>query len=163
MNIDDLINKFRIASRELFNNYFRIEYPWEKENQEEAWYRQQRYAEVEKMLWQQLVLDMAEIDGPGYEATEAHPKIRLRIKSELGPIMLNREFHSGYWDYPVKEVTDKAVFGLIGFFDFDNLSIRDNQYARAKVLDWPAHPETIGKHALLDANNVVYFLDESNS
>jgi hypothetical protein len=161
MKIDDLINKFRVASRELFNNYFRIENPWSTENQEEAWYRQHRYLEVEKTLWQQLVLDMAEIDGPGYEANEAHPKIRLKIKSDRGPIMLNREFTSGYWDYPVKEVTNKAVFAFVSFFDFDNLSIRDNQYVRAKVLDWQAHPETIGKHALLDANNVVYLLDEN--
>ncbi len=158
MKIDDLINKFRVASRELFNNYFRIENPWSKENQEEAWYRQNRYLEVEKTLWQQLVLDMAEIDGPGYESNEAHPKIRLKIKSDIGPIMLNREFHSGYWDYPIKEVTNKAVFSFVCFFDFDNLSIRDNQYVRAKLIEWPAHPEAIGKHALLDANNVVYSL-----
>ena len=158
MNVDDLINRFRVASRELFNNYFRIESPWSKENQEEAWYRQHRFVEVEKALYQQLVLDMAEIDGPGYQTNEPNPKIRLKIKSDRAPIMLNREFTSGYWDYPVKEVTHKAVFAFVNFFDFDSLAIRDNQYVRAKVIEWAAHPETVGKHALLDANLVEYFL-----
>jgi len=86
------------------------------------------------------------------------PTIRLKIKSDRGAIMLNRELTSGYWDYPVKEVTNKAIFAFVSFFDFDNLSFRDNQYVRAKVIDWQAHPETQGKHALLEANNVEYFI-----
>jgi hypothetical protein len=74
------------------------------------------------------------------------------------PIMLNREIDSGYWDFPLKEVAKDVAMNFISFFDWNRLAFRDNQYVRALIVDWPLHPEAIGKHALIESQHVGYFL-----
>jgi hypothetical protein len=70
--------------------------------------------------------------------------------------MLNREFSSGYWDYPLKEVTEEARLIFIRFFDWDQLAYRDNRYVLVQVQSWSAHPETVGKQGLIESQYVLF-------
>jgi hypothetical protein len=54
MELDALLNRFRIASRELFNHFFRVDDPY---NNEEAWALEESYGEVETLLFEKLVLE----------------------------------------------------------------------------------------------------------
>jgi hypothetical protein len=146
------INQFRVASRELFNQYFRLEGPW---GSEEAWALEERHAEVEYLLFEKMVLEPAGL--PYVRYGELNPRVRVELSDgQFAPIMLNRELDSGYWDHPVKEVPRDAILGFMYFFDFDALGYRDHRYVRVQVLAWPSQPDLAGKHALIETQYVRY-------
>jgi hypothetical protein len=148
-----LIN-FRIASRELFNNHFRIADPWE--NTDVAWPLEIRFSEVEEVLFQKLVTEAAALAPVRYTELQSSIQVELNGATDSVPIMLNREIKSGYWDYPIKKVTRDAHLWFLEFFDWDSLSYHDNQYVRVHVQDWPSHPETNGKQGLIQARYVRF-------
>jgi hypothetical protein len=157
MSLDEMMNQFRLASRELFNNYFRV---WNPNAAEEPWLAKERFSEVEAVLFQQLVTEPLSIEYVEY----GYLQPRIQVKALIGETtnaMLNRELDSGYWDYPLKEITNDATLLFISYFDWEQLRCRDNQYVRAQVESWPRHPEVVGKHALLDSNNLQYLLRDN--
>jgi hypothetical protein len=70
--------------------------------------------------------------------------------------MLNREVNSGYWDFPIREVTRDARLLFFRFFDWDVLAYRDNRYVLVQIDSWPSHPEAVGKQALVEARYVHF-------
>jgi hypothetical protein len=150
VDLDELVNRFRLASRELFNQFFRIPRPYDND----GWLLEERFAEVEVLLFQKLVIEPAGLPEGRYGAP--NPNIRVALQSDHAPIMLNREINSGYWDYPLEEVTAEAQLTFISFFDWDQLAYRDNRYVRVRVDGWPSHVETLGKHAFMQADHVRY-------
>ena len=154
MDIDELMNKFRLASREIFNHYFKVLNPYEYES--DAWLFEERFLEVEKILFKKMIAEPTSTGGEKYG--DVQPMIRVQLRDvDFAPIMLNREIDSGYWDHDVKEVTKEASLIFLSFFDWDKLDFRDNQYVRVQVSDWPLHPDVIGKHALIEMKNVRFF------
>jgi len=151
MELDARLNQFRIASRELFNLFFRLDKPYENDG---AWVLEERYREVEKLLFEKLVLEPSALSGQ-YGAL--NPRIRVVLKhGEFAPIMLNREVNSGYWDYPLREVTKEAALGFISYFDWDQLDYRDHRYVRVQVLEWPSQSAVVGKQAFIEAQYVKF-------
>jgi hypothetical protein len=155
MNLDTRLNLFRLASRELFNHYFRVEDASGNGTDPEAWGAQERFDEVETVLFEKLVLEPAQMTGPAYGLRNAHIRVSLRSGS-VAPIMLNREVDSGYWDHPIGEVTDDATLEFVSFFDWDQLHYRDYRYVRVVVAAWSSQPTAVGKHALIESQYVRY-------
>ena len=152
-DIDVLLNQFRVASRELFNNYFRISDPYEND----GWTLEERFSEVEAVLFDNLVIKPADLPNIPYKTLQS--RICAEIRSgTAAPILLNRDLKSGYWDFPIREVTPDARLGFISFFDWDQLFYRDNRYVLVQVVDWAAHPETLGKWALIESHYVRFAL-----
>jgi hypothetical protein len=158
LDLDWCMRRFRLASRELFNHYFADPGP-------DADYRYQFYDGfnyVENALFKKMVLAPAKVPVPDeYElGYDSHPNIRVCLPQKCwsSTIMLNRELSSGYWDYPVTEFTDEAIFLFLEFFDFGGMDVRDHQYVKIEVKDWLSHPECIGKFGLIEAKNVRYAL-----
>jgi hypothetical protein len=145
------MNRFRIASRELFNQYFRVDEPYDKT---EAWLLDERHSEIEEILFEKMVLEAADLPGNTYGFV--NPNILVKLKGTAAPAMLNREIDSGYWDYPLKEITQDSKLAFISFFDWDQLGFRDNTYVRVQVVEWQSHPETVGKHAFIEPLYVSY-------
>lgn len=155
MKHDAQVNRFRLASRELFNNYFRIEDASGNGTDSEAWSALERFIEVETVLFEKMVLEPLELTGPTYG--QCNPRIRVCLRSgSFAPIMLNREVDSGYWDYPLQEVTADAILQFVRFFDWDQLHYCDYRYVHVVVVDWPSHPAVVGKHALVETQYVRY-------
>jgi hypothetical protein len=151
IDIDELICRFRIASRELYNNFFMVANPYEND----GWDFEQRFSDVEDLLFRKLVLEPASINGSKYGDLQSMILVQLR-RGEFAPIRLNREIKSGYWDYPISEVTKDANLFFLEFFDWDQLDYRDNQYVLVQVDHWPSHPETVGKRALIESRHVRF-------
>ncbi len=150
-NIDDMMNLFRIASRELFNNFFRVNDPYNND----GWVFERRFFEVQDMLFKKLVVEPANLSELDYGDIRRDILVELR-DCEVAPIMINREMNSGYWDYPLREVSGGTKLLFISFFDWDQLGFRDNRYVRAQIDDWPSHPEVIGKHVLIETHHVRF-------
>ena len=152
MNIDSRINHFRIASLELFNLFFRVDDPY---SNDQAWVMEERYSEVQDLLFQKLVVEPAGLQSVVYGLLTSSIVVSLRY-GDFAPIMLNREVDSGYWDHSLKEVTREARLGFISFFDFDQLAYRDHRYVRVQVLEWQSQPSVVGKHGLLESQYVRF-------
>ena len=151
--LDERMQRFRIASRELYNNFFAVPDPWRND----GWIMAERFADVEQVLFRRLVFEPT---PEGLSQGCAHFDVELAIQVVLTtpfcPIMINRAIDSPYWDHPIKEITQEARLLYIEFFDWDELSFRNNQYVRVRIQQWDAHPGTVGSQALVEARHVRY-------
>lgn len=152
-DLDDLMWQFRLASRELFNHYFRVPNPYERGSG--AWLPEERFREVEVLLFQKLVIEPAQLPEVEYGDLQESVLAKPRY-SGVAPILLNREISSGYWDYPLTEITDDVEVFFVSFFDWDQLDYRDNRYVRVQVSQWPEHSEAVGKHGLVEVQYVRF-------
>jgi hypothetical protein len=151
MDLDAMMNHFRVASRELFNQFFRIPDPYNND----GWAYEERFSRVQAELFRALVVEPAKL--PETQYGQLIPNIRVELRcSDRAPIMFNRDVDSGYWDHPLKEVTRDAKPSFVSFFDWDQLDYRNNRYVRAKVEAWPAQKAAEGKHALIEAQYVRF-------
>jgi hypothetical protein len=171
MTLDERMNRFRLGSRELFNHFFHVPAATDEASalpagtssayNDEACDMEARFSDVEAVLFEKLVIEPAQLNQVEYK--DPHPQIVVKLNSKQCPVMLNREVSSGYWDFPIREVTDDARLLFIRFFDFDVLSYRDNRYVWVQVDDWPSRPETAGKHALVETQYVHFVVASSTS
>lgn len=151
INIDEMMNQFRLASREVFNHFFLVSDPYNND----GWSLEERFSAVQAVLFKKLVTEPASLSDKEYGHLQPDILVELR-GSESAPIMINREVDSGSWDYPIKEVTKDVRLLFISFFDWDQLDYRDNRYVRVQIDHWPSYPETIGKHALIESQYVRF-------
>jgi hypothetical protein len=150
MSLDELMNRFRLASRELFNNYFRVDIP----SSSDPWLVEERFSNVQDELFQMLVTEPASLSRIEYG--ELQTDVAVALQADSVPWLLNREKDSGYWDAKPNEVTSDARLKFISFFDWDQLSYRDNTYVKVLVIDWPTEPSVVGRNALIEAQYVRY-------
>jgi hypothetical protein len=150
MEIDACMNRFRLASRELFNHYFH-----ESTHDEELWVMNERFTTLEEQMFNALVTEPADIAAIIYGKLQPGIAVGLRL-GEFAPWMLNREIDSGYWDYPIQEFTQEVVLHFKEYFDWDQTDFKDYRYVRVVIAAWPSHPELIGKHALVESHHVRF-------
>ena len=150
--MDDLMGRFRVASRELFNTYFRIDDPWNNN----GWELEERFSAVELLLFEKLVTEPGNLPVAIYGTHQPFVHVKLR-SGDFAPIMINREIDSGYWDFPIRDFSKDAQFSFIRFFDWELLSVRDSQYVRIRIDAWPSHPEAVGRDALVEARHIIFF------
>jgi len=168
LTLHQSISRFRVASRELFNNYFRT--PLGSSNDFQL---EEAFAAVEQLLFEKLVLEPWTIPNVtnGYKFGP-YPSIRVQVRMPKGatdevqqfrsaPMKINRQIYSGYWDHPLNVVTNEATLLFICFFDFDQLSYRDNRYVRVMITEWKSHPAVVGKEALIESSLVEYVWHEA--
>jgi hypothetical protein len=149
--LDSSLQSFRIAGRELFNTYFRPK----ATGFDDAWAWEARFSLVEAELFEQLIAVPHELNLRRYGEFQEHIAVALR-QGEFAPIMVNRDVDSGYWDYPLRELTREVELRFVRFFDWDLLAVRDSQFVRVVISAWPSHSEAVGKHALVEAQHVSY-------
>lgn len=146
MDLEELIQRFRIASRELFNNYFAVGTP----GSDESWAWEERFSWVQKILFQKMVIEPGSLKDNDYG--EPNPEIRVEPKNSSVPAQINRDIQSGYWDFPLQEISNAADLSFVEFFDWSQVEYRHNKYVIVRIESWPAHPEVHGKHALIEAD-----------
>jgi hypothetical protein len=151
MTLNEHMNRFRVASRELFNGYFRSTTAYDDP---EAWVLHERFGILQKVLFHQLVTEPASLEVVSYG--DPQPQILIEVQSDPTPWMLNRHVNSGYWNGQPEKVSQEARLPFISFFDWDQLGVRDNRYVRVQVANWAAQPDVVGKHALIESHHVRY-------
>jgi hypothetical protein len=153
MDLNEIMNRFRLASRELFNGFFHVTDPLN--HSAVAWRLEERFSSVEQLLFDKLVSEPASL--PAIRYGDLQPSVHVILRDGgIAPIMLNRGIDSGHWDHPVTQATPDARLQFVRFFDWDELDYRDNRYVRIIVGDWPSQPDTIGKHGLIESQYVKF-------
>lgn len=153
VDLDERMNQFRIASRELFNHFFRVSDPYESGKQ--AWLQEERFRDLQALLFQKLVVEPLSLDIMEYGDPQPDILVESRYDGAV-PIMLNRDVDSGYWDYPLKEISKDSRLVFVSFFDWGQLDYRDNRYVRVRVDHSPTHADIIGKHGLIESQHVRF-------
>lgn len=150
--MDNQVNQFRLASRELFNNYFLEEFLIN-----EDWDFYEKYTSLEELLFSALVTSRTGIDEVTYGLPQPQISVIPDPLATSGiPIMLNRDIDSGYWDHSISCAIQGCTFTFISFFDWNERSFKDHRYVRTIVKEWPNNPELIGKQALIETHYVLY-------
>lgn len=144
---------FRLASRDLFNNFFR-------HSCEDLALIDEGFKEVQNLLFRKLVIQPFAL--PDIEYGDENEEISVNILGWLAPAMINRERNSGYWDYPIKEITQDAKLCFVGFFDFSTIRLLDHQFVEVCIRNWPAYPELVGKRTLIEYRYVQFSLSKQN-
>jgi hypothetical protein len=88
---------------------------------------------------------------------EPIPFFEISPKAPEVPIMINREPEksSGYWDHPIKRVSQgKIRMHFADYFDWDLAAPLDFQYCLAKIIETSEHPEIVGRYALVEVQYV---------
>lgn len=152
-NIDELLNRFRLASREIFNSYFKAA----ASGGNDIWNWEARFSKVEASLFNELVLDPCGLPVTVYGTSQPQILVQLRANVPI-PVMVNRDISSGYWDFPINELPFGVRLHFLAFFDWDQTGTRDNQYVRAEIEQWPSRDELAGKHVLIEARYVKFVL-----
>jgi len=153
LDIDSSIREFRIASRELFNGYFRIDNPYNNE----GWDGRDRFSRLESTLFDALVGQPHDLTPGAYGTASGEVLVKLR-DLDAAPAQINRLVDSGYWDHPITQIDSSVVLFFIRFFDWDQLDYRDNRFVRARVQEWPSQTNAVGKHVLLETQHVRFAL-----
>lgn len=153
IDFDECMNQFRIASRELFNHFFRVPDPYGSGKQ--AWLQEERFRDVQALLFQKLVAEPLSLGIVEYGNPQPDILVEPRYDGAV-PIMLNRDVDSGYWDYPLREIDKDSRLSFVSFFDWDQLDYRDNRYVCVRVDSSPAHVDIIGKHGLIESQYVRF-------
>ena len=157
MTIDRSMNRFRLASRELFNQYFRIDDPYENN----GWDLEEDFSQIEQLLFQKLVAEKYGLPTSSYGRTQK--AIVVKPITDGCPWMLNRELPvaHGYWDYPDAKFLQSIHAEFVRFFDFDWLAYRDYRYVMVFVSTAPGLQEIENRYALVETQYVRYSLAKS--
>jgi|AGTN01.1.fsa_nt_gi hypothetical protein len=151
-DINESMNQFRRASREIFNNYFRRA----DLDRHEVFLFCERYFELNDLLFEMLVTDCPDIEKVRYGNIQPKLQVKAAGGGLFPSVMINREVNSGYWDFPLKELPEESVLLFMSYFDWDEIDFRDHQYVRAHIQLCDAHPEVVGKEVLIEALNVKF-------
>lgn len=151
LDIDDTVMRFSLASRELFNNFFHVKSGYEND----GWSGEERFSAVQEVLFQKLVIEPAGLPSTAYGEPCDSLLVELRHQGRT-PIMINREIRSGYWDYPVTEISGDCRMVFVEFFDWDQLAYKDHRYVHVRIDRCPEYPGVEGKHALIEKHYVRF-------
>lgn len=147
-----LMEHFRIASRDIYNQYFRLSDPARMED----WDCWKAFSEVEDILFKKLVTQRLGLSDVEYGVV--YPSIVVSPICDSVPWMLNRKTNvsHGYWDHEISRFERAAIAEFVHFFDFDEQAYRDNRYVMIFVRNFPEKPEAQGRFALVESNHVKY-------
>lgn len=152
-DIEEALQNFRLASRDLYNHSFKRLIRYNSQLDE-------YFSDIQDLLFKSLVTDPLELDYLKYGDIQADIFVRNTMSSTV-PVMINREVNSGYWDYPINELSNDAVVNFVSFFDFDQARSMDCQYVLTHITSWQKHQEIVGKFALIEYQYAVFTLNKS--
>jgi len=150
MDLNKRMNDFRLASRELYNQYFF------SEDREQASEAEERHSILLEYLFQYMVLEPENIKGSEY--FEENKKLLVALKNRnTGYYQIEVEKSQGQWSIekiPCSLGSPELFFQC--YFDWDDLDIKDNKYVKGTLKSCPGVEHFVGKNCHFDAGEVVF-------
>lgn len=147
-NINSEINAYREATRHLWNSTFSS-----LEESLRFGASLDLFQEIDDLLFRALVCEPLKIKYNAWASFDpiAGLKVVPRGSSDV-PIMINRSIPAaGYWDDPVKTIQATDVhLALIGFFDWDEYTVKDCCYYRVRIIQCNSNVHLVGRDALIE-------------
>lgn len=147
-NINKKIHAYREATRHLWNATFSS-----LEESERFGTGLDLFQQIDSLLFSALVSNPLELKHAARSSLEPFAELKVvpRSLSDI-PILINRSTPAtGYWDDPLKNIhSGAAKFALIGFFDWDEYSVKDCQYYRVRITHCDSNSTLVGRDALIE-------------
>lgn len=122
---------------------------------DELWLVGEQFADVQTLLFRTMVVERLGLSDIEYG--DVNREIRVVILAGgRAPILINREKNSGYWDYPIQEVSSDANMYFASFFAFNASRCLDHQYVKVLIDSWSSHSDAAGKYALIEFQYVAF-------
>ncbi len=152
MKITNQFEQYKEASRHIWNTYFLKE-------GKATWEDYEIFEEIERLLFERIVLTSLGLNRS--TPFDGRFKVTARDGHNCLPIMVNRTSDGGYWDHLVTAlIDDNYGMDFLEYFDFDQLSIKDNRYIIAKIIFSQKHPEINGHKAMIESQYAdIYYGD----
>jgi hypothetical protein len=157
-NITALMNIYRECSRNLWNVYFA--------GRENVGHSLDTFEPIREMLFDSLVVDELSYEGTAEGPDVPVPSLRVipKCRSRILIKAPNAPGANAYWgdggDLFVE--SDEITLAFLDYFDFSNVSLRDFQYYRCKILRFKGHAEYQGREALIQVIDGQVFHDEEH-
>lgn len=133
------------------------------------WDSWDRFQQVKNLLFNALVVArVGEIECCGDLATVPRPIYRV-IPLDPGPvpIMIHKPREGErnvYWDDPVNKIkAGDAELHFVDYFDWNKMAYVDFRYYRVRIAEFTAHPDLVGREALLDHEHARVFAAETST
>jgi hypothetical protein len=114
---------------------------------------------IQRILFTELVLAKVDKDWPEPDIFKTAIPFFHVLPSFETPIMIQNprsERETGYWDHPVTRIKPaEADFLFIAYFDWNRMDYADLRYYRARIAQFAAHPELVGRDALIERQNAT--------
>jgi hypothetical protein len=164
-DITSLLNKYRECSRNLCNEYFRLEEDADFMRKADA---HDLFVQVDKVLFSTLVLSNIGMESHAAKfGVEPLPFMRV-IPSASGsmPIHINRPSsdRNRYWDEKVDQVSgNEAGLIFISYYDYNSYDFIDHEFYLTRITTFQRHPHLVGRDALVRVGSARVFLDDSEA
>ena len=160
-DVSSHFDHYRSSARAIWNTAF-----WPDEDFRN-WDSIDQFHEIEKHLFDALVLAKLDREWPMCDLFEIPiPFFQILPSNEHGtPIMIQMPRQgapTGYWDDPVNLIKPrKAELQFIAYFDWNQMDYIDLRYYRVKIASFDAHPDLVGREALIERQHAeVHLSDE---
>lgn len=147
-NVTEEMDRYRETLRLLWNVGF-----W-ADPRLRTWDSRDRFDQLRRLLFEALVVHaVGGAQGNSLELASVTLHV-IPVEAHPVPILINCPRvgdHNSYWDDSLKAVRASDVeMHFIEYFDWNAMGYADLQYVRVKIAAFNAHPELIGRDALLE-------------
>jgi hypothetical protein len=149
-DVSSVFDHYRSNARAIWNTAF-----WPDQDFRN-WDSIEQFHEIEKLLFQELVLAKVDREWPLCDLfVNAITFFQIAPSIAHGtPILIQNPrpgAPTGYWDDPVNLIKPReAELVFIAYFDWDQMDYIDLRYYRVKIVSFDAHPELVGREALIE-------------
>jgi hypothetical protein len=157
-DISSVFDHYRSSARAIWNTAF-----W-PDPDFRNWDSIDQFHEVEKLLFQELVLAKVDREWPLCDLfVNAIPFFQIAPSIVHGtPILIQNPrpgAPTGYWDDPVNLIKPRqAELLFIAYFDWNRMDYIDLRYYRVKIASFDAHSELAGREALIERQHAAVHL-----
>jgi hypothetical protein len=157
-DVTSVFDHYRSTARTIWNTAF-----W-PDPDFRNWDSIEQFHEIEKLLFQELVFAKLDREWPLSDLfVNAIPFIQMEPSIAHGtPILIQNPrpgAPTGYWDDPVNLIKPKqAELLFIAYFDWNEMDYIDLRYCRVKIASFDAHPELVGREALIERQHATAHL-----
>jgi hypothetical protein len=157
-DISSVFDHYRSSARAIWNTAF-----W-PDPDFRNWDSIDQFHEVEKLLFQELVLAKVDREWPLCDLfVNAIPFFHIAPSIVHGtPILIQNPrpgAPTGYWDDPVNLIKPRqAELLFVAYFDWNEMDYIDPRYYRVKIASFDAHSELVGREALIERQHAAVHL-----
>jgi hypothetical protein len=158
-DVSNVFDHYRVSARAIWNTAF-----WPDADLRN-WDSVEQFDEIQRILFTELVLGKLGRGLPLPDVFRVPVPFFHVVPTGHTPIMIQNprsDRQTGYWDHPVNSVRPgDAELHFIEYFDWNRMDYADLRYYRVKIASFDAHPDIIGREALIDRQNAsVHVSDE---
>lgn len=152
-DITEIFDHYRIAARSIWNMAF-----W-SEPELRNWDSWDQFERIKELLFKALVLARLGAENGSTEPQASAARIFYVAPRGSVPVMISKPRagdSNWYWDDPVRQIdASDAELHFLDYFDWDKMGYADFQYYRVRIAAFRAHPDLIGRDALIERINAT--------